>query len=379
MDYDVIIAGAGPVGLCLGLRLAREGKKVLIIEKNQTTHEHSRAPGIWCKTQEILADLGVIEKFEQQAITMDALRMYDVDNKKVILEVPIYEVRDITNYPRAMIIPQSKTEKILAEAVSQTEGAELKFSCELTGFTQDESSVSVQWIEEGELKSVSAQYLIGCDGAHSTVRKLLGFHLEGETYGMEIALADVQLKDDRTGPLISTNGVIVMAMNIDTDLWRLILPHLAKQKISLEERTQKAMQQLFPDAKYVNVWQSEFRLHNRISTQFVKGRVALAGDAAHLNSPVGGQGMNAGIQDTEVLGAAIFKALKEDNPAHLATYARLRKGAITKGVNSFTNTLTEVIFLANGKVLKWVMRVWNVLLKIPLLRKRFLRKITMLG
>jgi 2-polyprenyl-6-methoxyphenol hydroxylase-like FAD-dependent oxidoreductase len=378
MNYDVIIAGAGPVGLCLGLHLAQKGKTVLILEKNQTTHEHSRAPGIWCRTQEILADLGVIERFEQQAITMDTLRMYDVDSQNVILEVPLYEVRDKTDYPRIMVIPQSKTEKILAEALSQTEGADLKFSCELTGFTQDESSVTVQWSEAGELKSASAKYLIGCDGAHSTVRKLLGFHLEGETYGMEIALADVQLKDERSGPLISTKGVMVLALKIDADLWRMILFRANKDEMPLLERITKAASQLFPEKDYEDVWSSEFRLHNRISSDFVQSRIALAGDAAHLNSPVGGQGMNAGIQDTEVLGNILIRALDEDDPSRLEVYRRYRKEAVKRGVNRFTDILTNVLFVWNGRIFKLVLRVWNTILRIPIIRRRFIKRLAML-
>lgn len=378
MTYDVIIAGAGPVGLCLALRLAREGKAVLVLEKNPTTHEHSRAPGIWCRTQEILADLGVLEKFEKQAITMDALRMYDVDRSNVILNVSLDEVASKTDYPRIMVIPQSKTEKILAEAVAQTEGADLKFSCELTGFTQDSPSVTVQWSEEGELKSARAKYLIGCDGAHSAVRKLLGFHLEGETYGMEVALADIRLHDERTGPLLSTNGVMVLALKIDTDLWRMILLHARKDEMTLSERITKAAAQLFPGKEYENVWSSEFRIHNRMSSDFVKGRIALAGDAAHLNSPIGGQGMNSGIQDTEVLGNILIRALDEDDPSRLETYRHYRKEALKSGVNRFTDIVTDVLFVWNGRIFKLILRTWNIILRIPFVRRRFLKRLTML-
>ena len=378
MDYDVVIAGAGPVGLCLGLRLAREGKHVLILEKNQTTHEHSRAPGIWCRTQEILADIGVIEQFEKEAITIDTLQMYDIDNQRVILEVPLSGVNDLTPYPRAMILPQSKTEKILAKAVRETDGVDLKFSCELTGFTQDASSVTVQWSEEEKLKSATAEYLIGCDGAHSSVRKLLGFHLEGDTYGMEIALADIRLHDDKAGPLVSTKGVMVLAIKIQADLWRMILLKASSDEMPLTERIARAAGQLFPGKTYEDVWSSEFRLHNRISSDFVDGRIALAGDAAHLNSPVGGQGMNSGIQDTEVLGNALMRALDEDDPSRLDVYRHYRKEAVKGGVNSFTDILTKVVFAWNGRVFKLVLRTWNIVLRIPSVRRKFTRRLAML-
>ena len=379
MDYDVVIAGAGPVGLCLGLRLAREGKRVLILEKNATTHEHSRAPGIWCKTQDILESLGVMEEFEKQSITMNALQMHDVDSDRIILRVPLDDIKHLTGYPRIMVIPQSRTERILAKAVGQTEGADLKFSSEITGFTQDKASVTVEWSENGKTQSATAEYLIGCDGAHSTVREILGFHLEGETYGMEIALADIRLKDERTGPMISTDGVIVLAIKIEADLWRMILIHARKEEMSLEERIVKAAGQLFPGKSYEDVWSSEFRIHNRISSDFVEGRVALAGDAAHLNSPGGGQGMNAGIQDTEVLGNILLSALDENKPSHLEVYSHYRKAAVKGGVNRFTDILTNVLFVWKGRILKLVMRTWNIMLRVPFIRKRFVRKITMLS
>ena len=378
MDYDVVIAGAGPVGLSLGLRLAKAGKKVLLVEKNATTHEHSRAPAIWPRTQEILSDLGVIDKFLEQGISVSRPQMTDADTGKVLLTIPLEEVKGLTKYPHLLIIPQSKTERILCDALQKEPNADVRFSSTLVSFTQDEHSVSVRFTENGKEKEVTASYLVGCDGAHSTIRKRLGIHLKGVTYKAHAALADVRIESDAPFPLISTKDVLVVGIKIEADIWRLILIYFSKNTMTIEERTQRAMKQLFPGQAYENVWESEFRLHNRISTQFVQRRVALAGDAAHLNSPVGGQGMNSGVQDTEVLGAAILKALNDDNPSDLLSYAHTRKGSIIRGVNHFTNIMTQCIFLANGRALKWVLQGWNILLKIPFVRKRFLRKVTML-
>jgi 3-(3-hydroxy-phenyl)propionate hydroxylase len=379
MKYDVIIAGAGPVGLTLALRLARAGKKILLIEQNPTTHEHSRAPAIWPRTQEILASLGVIDTFLEEGIVNTHPTITDADNNKVLLEIPLEEVKGKTNFPQLLVIPQSKTERILYEALEKESNADVHFSSELIDCEQEEDGVSVQYKRKGKMHDVQTLYLVGCDGAHSVVRKKIGARLQGQTYSSKAGLADVRIKTDKPSPLLSTDGVIVIAIKIDKDLWRLILLYFSQKKMTLEERKTKAMNQLFPGVKYEDVWQSEFTLHNRISTRFVKGRIALAGDAAHLNSPVGGQGMNAGIQDTEVLGNALIKALDTDNPEHLSIYARKRKGAISTGVNSFTHIMTKLIFLANGKALKVIMRTWNLLLKIPFVRKRFLKKIAMLS
>ena len=378
MNYDIIIAGAGPVGLSLALRLAKAHKRVLVLEKKPTTHEHSRAPAIWPRTQEILSDLGVINTFLEQGIVMSELSLWDADKQKTLLHIPLKEAAHITQFPHLLIIPQSRTERLLAQAVEQTESADLRFSSELTGFTQDASSVTVEYTENGETHTAVAQFLVGCDGAHSAVRELLGVHLEGETYSMQAALADIELETDMHFPAISTNGVIVVAIKIDTKLWRLILLHARKDEMPLEERIVQAAKQLFPGMTYKNIWSSEFRLHNRISTRFVDGRIALAGDAAHLNSPVGGQGMNAGIQDTEILGNALLSALEDKKPSELEAYGKRRSAVLQSGVNRFTDLLTDFLFFGKGRLLKYVILAWNLCIKIPFVRRRFIKKVTML-
>ncbi len=376
MQYDIVIAGAGPVGLSLALRLKQSGKKVLLIEKNPTTHEHSRAPAIWPRTQEVLAGIGVIDRFLEEGITHDVLKLTRAETGKVLLQIPIHELKGITAYPQFLIIPQSKTESLLCEA-TKSAGVDVEFSAELMSFNQSEEKVSVQYEKNGEQIHVEAKYLIGCDGAHSKVREELGFHLEGETYSTEAALADVRLKTTKPSPLLSTGEPLVVAIQIDTDLWRLILPFANKSTMPLDERVKKSMSQLFPDTKYEDVWQSSFMLHNRISNKFVDGRVALAGDAAHLNSPVGGQGMNAGIQDTEILAEAIVRAIDNDDPSQLQVYESIRKPAVTSGVNRFTDIMTNIIFVKEGVLLPHIVRVWSVFLKIPFIRRRFLMKLAM--
>lgn len=376
MHYDIVIAGAGPVGLSLALRMAREGKRVLVLEKNPTTHEHSRAPAIWPRTQEVLADLDVLDRFLEQGIIHDTLSLHYKEASKPLISFPLYELKDVTKYPQFLILPQSKTEKILYEKAVKAR-AEVEFSAELTGFYEEGNSVFVTYRKNGKENTVEASYLIGCDGAHSKVRELLGFHLKGETYGMKAALADVRLKTDAPSPLLSRKGVLVVAIKIDTDLWRLILPFPKRSKFAPEERVPKAVEQLFPGVPYEDVWQSEFRLHNRIATGFAKGRVALAGDAAHLNSPVGGQGMNSGIQDTEILASLLLKALKEDDPSQLEIYERRRQAAVRSGVNAFTDLLTQFLFFNQGAFLPFIVRAWSLIIKIPFIRRKFLKNMAM--
>lgn len=222
---------------------------------------------------------------------------------------------------------------------------------------------------------------MGCDGARSTVRKSSGFAFDGITYGLEAALADVRLEPpacDLPFPRLTTRGRPAIGIRIAPRLWRLILPFRSDDGVPLPERVERAVGALFATSSYETVWSSEFRIHRRLSSRFVDGRVALAGDAAHLNSPVGGQGMNAGIQDGEALCRALLEALAEDDPRALARYERERRESVRQGVNRFTDKLTRLLLTAGGRFVKPTLRLAQVFLRVPPLRRRLLHRLAML-
>lgn len=131
-------------------------------------------------------------------------------------------------------------------------------------------------------------------------------------------------------------------------------------------------------ADYTTVWQSEFRLHRRMASRFVVGRIALAGDAAHLNSPVGGQGMNAGFVDADMLTAALLRALDTGDPRVLFDYERARTGEIREGVNAFTDRMTRLLLFGRGRAVRALFAAARVALSVPRLRRRFLERLAML-
>ncbi len=383
--FQVIIVGAGPVGLSLALGLGQAGAHVLVLEKDQELQRHSRAPAIWPRTQEILNGLGVLAECVRQGILHSDLRLTDADSdsEKSLVHLPLRELQGETPFPRLLILPQEKTEKILWEKIHTTlPNVQVLFGCEFLGFNENEAGVQVSYRRAGEMCQATGVFLTGCDGAHSAVRECLGFHLSGKTYGIRASLADIRLADVQTSyasPRVSTQGGVAIGIQIEKDLWRIILPYADTDDLPLDERLRRVVQPLFSQGDYTVVWKSEFKLHDRVSDAFQKGRVVLAGDAAHLNSPVGGQGMNAGIQDTEKLKQALLADLAEGGLQHVTSYARDRRASIKGGVNTFTDLLTKTLLFNNGKAIRPVLRGANLALKIPPFRKAFLHRVAMLG
>lgn len=297
----------------------------------------------------------------------------------LLVTFPLERLRKKTPFPRLMLLPQYKTEAILLKRLKCYGTAEVKFGVEATSIGEKENSVTVGYASKDRTGFFSGRYLIGCDGANSFVREELGIKLSGQTFPFKAALADIRI--DRSthfeSPRISGRKKVQISFRIDKDLWRVIFIRGGGEEAPISGQLKESINSLFGKIAYREIWNSEFSLHSRTAEAFARGHIVLAGDAAHINSPVGGQGMNAGIIDIRNLAPALIKALKDPASQALGAYAEKRKEAIKKGVNRNTRWITRLVLYKRGKYAKTVFRILKYLLKIPFIRSRFLRNMAM--
>jgi 2-polyprenyl-6-methoxyphenol hydroxylase-like FAD-dependent oxidoreductase len=363
------------VGLAMAAGLAHHDVKSIVLEEDEELSRHSKAPGILPRTLEIFRSLGVVERFIAEGTFLTRVQVWlapqalgnaAADRRHVpgagtpLAALDLDVLRELTAFPGVLILPQDKIERLLYEHVARTGLTDVRFGHGVTGFEQDDSGVSVRvQPRHGQAYELGAKYLIGCDGAHSAVRRSLGWSLEGKTYPTRLMLADVSLPDQRNelpwprvAPL--SEGVLA-AIRIEPHLWRIIAtvtPEATDEEVTREPAVARRVELLFGPGPFDLVWADVFRIHCRNSPHFRSGGVFLAGDAAHLNSPAGGMGMNSGIQDTHNLAWKLARALggggagNPDREALLASYEEERRPAVVSNVDRYTDLLTRGILIA---------------------------------
>jgi 2-polyprenyl-6-methoxyphenol hydroxylase-like FAD-dependent oxidoreductase len=352
VDAQVIIVGAGPVGLSLALGLARYGTRSVVLERRTESSDFSRAINVWPRTLEIYRDWGVYAPLREAGTFVVRFRARNAHTEKDLVCVDFSYLDDVVHDPGVLILPQSTTERILRELVEANPLCELRTGVEVTGLEQTASHVDVQ-CRSGDMETtLRASYVVGCDGAHGSVRKALGLSLEGITYDSRVVLSDEILDTEPSGDALVRVYLeepgLKVAIRFAPQTWRVIatVPKNVPDEEGLSESAHAArLQELFGNCgRSSTTWRSLFNIHRRHVQHFVIGRVALAGDAAHLNSPAGGQGMNAGIQDAANLAWKLAAALggRGDGTTLFESYDAERREMITDTIERVTDRLTRI-------------------------------------
>lgn len=383
-EQAFVIVGAGPVGLSLALGLARRGQRVLVVEKSPHLSRHSKAVVVLPRTLQILREWGLEPTFRKHSLWLDRMRVHD-PAQRALLDVNFKVLDDISAVAAAAILPQDETERLLYEACCATDGIEVRLGHELVGLEQYAKGVRVEVASGAQRYTVDTPYLSGCDGAHSTVRELLGMELEGKTYDDHAVLADVVIDDERdrkAWPIVdlSAPGFHFMVRFADKR-WRLVLavPGRGNDEEPSDALVQSEVERLLGPGPINIVWKSGFHIHLRTAARFREGRVLLLGDAAHLNSPAGGQGMNAGIHDAHNLAwklAAIARGA--DAETYLGSYDSERQDAIRHNVDVFTDRLTRFGVNASPSVRRASFELMHLAMQLAVTRRQIVQRMSML-
>jgi 2-polyprenyl-6-methoxyphenol hydroxylase-like FAD-dependent oxidoreductase len=337
---DVLIVGAGPAGLTAAVVLTQRGHTVTVVDTQAEGANTSRAAVVHARTLEVLQPYGVTEELTARGI--HAARFTIRDRDRLLVPVPFGGLP--TPFPYTLMISQAETEAVLLARLKELGGTVLR-PATVTAVRQDDTGVTAT-LDGG--REIRATYLIGADGMHSTVRQNAGIGFTGSTYAESFTLADVRLdgavSDAEVVLYFSPAGMVVVAPLPD-GTFRIVatvdsapeVPDVAFVQHLLDTRGPKAARVAVREV----VWGSRFRVHHRVADTFRDRRVLLAGDAAHVHSPAGGQGMNLGIDDAAALGDALSRVLQGASPEILDEYAATHRAHAGKVV-AFAGRLTTL-------------------------------------
>jgi 2-polyprenyl-6-methoxyphenol hydroxylase-like FAD-dependent oxidoreductase len=371
---DVVIAGAGPAGLTAAIVLAEAGVGFVLLDRQAEGANTSRACVVHARTLEVLAELGVTERLEERGIVVPTFTVRD--GATVLATVPFGGLP--TDYPYTLMVPQDRTEAVLLARLREA-GGDVHRPYRVTAVDGDDTGVTVT-VEDGEgtASTVRAKYVIGADGVHSTVREQAGIGFTGATYAESFVLADVRmdwpLAREEVSLHLSPEGVTVVApLPGADDRYRVVAtvaeaperPGIAEVQSIVDARGPAGGRTRVTEV----LWSSRFRVHHRVADHYRAGRVLLAGDAAHVHSPAGGQGMNTGIQDAVALGRLLARVVAGEPDAILDGYEATRRPVAT-GVVAFTDRMTRMATLRPRPARLVRNAVMKVALSLPPVRAK---------
>ena len=335
IDTDVLIVGAGPTGLTLAIGLVTRGISCRVVDAVAEGANTSRAAVVHARTLEVLEPLGVTTPLLELGRPVDRFTIRDRD--RILMGIDFSGLP--TPYPYTLMVSQATTEAVLLQRLREL-GGDVDRPVRVTRVYDDRETATAV-LDDG--REITARWIVGADGMHSTIREAAGISFSGAAYEESFVLADVKLSGNAPGDEVvlyfAPAGMVVVAPLPD-NTHRIVATvdpapeHPARDDVQslLDTRGARRTRAIVEDV----VWGSRFRVHHRLADDYRKGRIVLAGDAAHVHSPAGGQGMNTGIQDAVALAAAL-----EHSGDAVDEYG-LRRRAVARDVIRTADRLTRL-------------------------------------
>jgi 2-polyprenyl-6-methoxyphenol hydroxylase-like FAD-dependent oxidoreductase len=370
----VLIVGAGPAGLAAAVTLAQAGVDHVVLDQLGEAANTSRAAVVHARTLEVLDELGVTDELIGRGEIMGRFRMYD--GARTIASIGFDGLP--TRYPFTLMVPQDVTEATLL-AKLRSLGGDVHRPHSVTTVDNRADGVTVT-TSDGQ--SITADYVIGADGMHSVVREQAGIGFTGASYPESFVLADVRMtwpvpRTDVTMHL-SAEGVTVVAPLPD-NRFRVVATVAEAPRHPSGDDVQEILRARGPhgtiEVREV-LWSSRFHVHHRVADRYRAGRVLLAGDAAHVHSPAGGQGMNTGIQDAVALARLLARTLRGEDV--LDEYERVRR-PVALEVVAFTDRMTRLATITSAPLRAVRNTVVPMVTRIPAVRRRIAYQLSELG
>ena len=355
---QVLVVGGGPVGTTAAYRLALAGIDTILLEAQPDCPEDMRASTLHPPTLDMMADLGVLDELEQQGLRAP---IYHYRNRKSgdIIAFDLNELADISAHPYRLQCEQFKLARLLATKLEALPNGSARFNRRFLGFRQDADGVTVDVEAPTAIEHIRADYVIAADGANSTIRKWTGTEFEGFTYPERFLTLSTRYPIERhLSGLAAVNYVAdenewCVLLRVP-EFWRILVPtdiEAPEAQLLSDSNKNAVFDRLTSDGANVETaHRTLYRVHQRVAQSFHHGRVLLAGDAAHLNNPLGGFGMNSGLHDIWNLTDKLRDILldRRDADAALSLYDRQRRSIARSFVQTQTIENKKLLESANG-------------------------------
>ena len=381
-DVPVVIVGAGPTGVLLAIELARRGVEVRVLDKQPRRSPEPRAIGIHARTLEVFHQLGIIDEFLELGHRVNGVSIHTLAPRRLRARFGLVD----SPYPFLLTLSQAETQRILDQKLASL-GVTIERSVEVSAVDRDATGTTlvVQRGGDPRVRTVTAAWVVGCDGARSVVRRSLGVPFEGDDYSQDWLMTEVRidspLRYDHFHVFAQTPSVLA-AFPLPADRWRVFVPQVAGRAVTEREApTIEEIERLVAERVPAGMRISDptllaaFRCYRRHTRVVRVGRILVAGDAAHIHSPAGGQGMNTGIHDAFNLGWKLAMVAQQKSCPDLLDSYGAERVPIAEGVLALTHGLVRT-FTMTSPTKRWLRdRLLPAAMAIPAAERKYINRL----